>query len=206
MQTAIGILRSIGRAIGQLWNKGCIGKVIVGFLALIVIGICGAPFRGASSSAPAVTSAPVVAQAATAAPTHTANPVPTDAPATTDMPTAEVLAQLATDAPTAALIEPTAAPVATRAPAPIATPAPTAAPVVAQPTKALVPVVASGTAPQGSACPADHPIKGNIRDRNPNKGEKIYHLPGDNGYAQTKPERCFADAAEAEAAGFRPVK
>lgn len=64
----------------------------------------------------------------------------------------------------------------------------------------------AGVLPKGTDCPADHPIKGNIRDRNPNKGEKIYHVPGDNGYAQTKPERCFADVKEAEAAGYRAVK
>jgi hypothetical protein len=64
----------------------------------------------------------------------------------------------------------------------------------------------SGVAPTGSDCPADHPIKGNIRDRNPNKGEKIYHVPGDNGYTSTKTEECFARVADAQAAGYRPVK
>jgi hypothetical protein len=42
-------------------------------------------------------------------------------------------------------------------------------------------------------------VKGNInRD-----GEKIYHLPGDPAYERTKPERMFASAEEAEAAGYR---
>jgi hypothetical protein len=41
-----------------------------------------------------------------------------------------------------------------------------------------------GAAPQDSDCPGDHPIKGNIRDQNPNKGEKIYRVQGDNGFAK----------------------
>jgi hypothetical protein len=85
-------------------------------------------------------------------------------------------------------IAPTMAP--TRPPAPSATPLPTLA----------------GAAPKGGDCPADHPIKGNMVDRGDTKGERIYHLPGDNGYAQTDPERCFVSAAEAELAGYRPVK
>lgn len=65
----------------------------------------------------------------------------------------------------------------------------------------------AGVAPvSGTDCPDGAPVKGNVRDRNPGKGDKIYHLPGDNGYELTKPERCFVSAAEAEAAGFRPVK
>jgi len=34
----------------------------------------------------------------------------------------------------------------------------------------------------------------------------IYHLPGDNGYTATDPERCFLDVAEAKLAGFRAPK
>lgn len=147
---------------------------------------------GTQSATPAASPQPTIAPAAVVA-TAAPSPEATIAAAPTDAPTAEVLAQLATDAPTAELateeIAPTDEPTAESE----ATSAPAAAP-------------APGAAPQGSDCPADHPVKGNIRDRNPNKGEKIYHLPGDNGYAQTKPERCFVDSTEAEAAGYRPVK
>lgn len=46
-------------------------------------------------------------------------------------------------------------------------------------------------------------IKGNINS----KGEKIYHLPGDQWYDRTKAERWFKTVQEAEAAGFRaPLK
>jgi len=112
----------------------------------------------------------------------------------------EVLAALATDAPTVELA--TAEAQTTSPPAPEA---PTSAPrVTFTPAPTIPPAL--GAAPSGSDCPADHPVKGNIVDRGANKGEKIYHLPGDNGYAQTNPERCFVDSKEAEAAGFRAVK
>jgi endonuclease YncB( thermonuclease family) len=42
-------------------------------------------------------------------------------------------------------------------------------------------------------------IKGNINS----KGEKIYHMPGDNSYARTKPEAMFCSEDEAARAGFR---
>ena len=42
-------------------------------------------------------------------------------------------------------------------------------------------------------------IKGNINS----KGEKIYHVPGQQHYEVTKPEVMFCSAEEAERAGFR---
>lgn len=52
---------------------------------------------------------------------------------------------------------------------------------------------------QGSACPDDHPIKGNANSR-------IYHMPSESSYEQTIPEFCFATEADAKAAGFRARK
>ena len=49
------------------------------------------------------------------------------------------------------------------------------------------------------SCPDSAPIKGNA-----NSG--IYHRPGQQYYAQTKAEDCFATAAAAEAAGYRAAK
>lgn len=49
-------------------------------------------------------------------------------------------------------------------------------------------------------CPAAHPIKGNV---NTARHTRIYHVPGSRYYKQTKPEICFAKAADAVAAGFR---
>ncbi len=182
-------------AIGRLWSRGCFGKALVVFLGLFVLGVCSAALglnRGAPAAAP--TSAAAIV-APTARPTRVAAPQPTAAPEPTDVPTATP--------------QPTEQP--TEAPAPTEAPQPAVAPAQPQPTEAPAaqpnPASTGGVAPiDVQRCPDDAPIKGNIRDRNPDKGAKIYHLPGDNGYAQTKPERCFATAADAEAAGFRPVK
>lgn len=54
-------------------------------------------------------------------------------------------------------------------------------------------------APQGSACPATHPIKGNKSS----SGEMIYHAPNGQFYSRTQPEACFATGADAQAAGYR---
>ena len=51
----------------------------------------------------------------------------------------------------------------------------------------------------GGDCPPEHPVKGNTNS-------KIYHLPGQPSYGATMAEVCFADAAAAEAAGFRARK
>jgi hypothetical protein len=48
-------------------------------------------------------------------------------------------------------------------------------------------------------CPATHPIKAKL-------GSGIYHVPGGVNYARTKADRCYADAAAAEADGLRPSK
>jgi hypothetical protein len=175
----VSVLTGFLSAVGRLWARGCLGKgaVIVG--ALIVLGMCSS-LLGGNRTPPAA--APVAAITPSAP-----SPQSTIAPAaatTAPVPTAEVLVQLATAVPTA---EPT------DAPEPTSPPAATRPPVL-------------GQAPQGSDCPADHPVKGNIVDRGANKGEKIYHVPGSPSYAATKPERCFVDAKEAESAGFRAPK
>ncbi len=48
-------------------------------------------------------------------------------------------------------------------------------------------------------CPPTHPVKAKM-------SSKIYHLPGGFNYARTKPDRCYVDAAAAEADGLRPSK
>ena len=48
-------------------------------------------------------------------------------------------------------------------------------------------------------CPASHPIKGNFTTDN---GERcIFHSPGARYYEKTKPEKCYANAADAIADG-----
>jgi hypothetical protein len=49
------------------------------------------------------------------------------------------------------------------------------------------------------SCPPSHPVKAND-----NSG--IYHLPGGRFYDRTEPERCYVNAAAAEADGYRPAK
>lgn len=61
--------------------------------------------------------------------------------------------------------------------------------------------------PASTGTSDDCQIKGNINS----KGERIYHMPGQQHYDRTvidesKGERWFCSAAEAEAAGWRPAQ
>jgi hypothetical protein len=58
---------------------------------------------------------------------------------------------------------------------------------------------ATWVAPVAGACPDGYPIKAND-----NSG--IFHVPGGRFYERTVPERCYADAADAEADGYRRAK
>ena len=58
-----------------------------------------------------------------------------------------------------------------------------------------------GVKPQGTNCPANAPVKGNISRRG-----KIYHLPSTRNYNQVKPEACFPSATAAQQAGYRAPK
>lgn len=53
--------------------------------------------------------------------------------------------------------------------------------------------------PVNGECPTTHPVKGKL-------ASKIYHLPGGFNYPRTRPDRCYRDAAAAEADGLRPAK
>ncbi|MFK2825114.1 thermonuclease family protein [Bacillus sp. B190/17] len=55
---------------------------------------------------------------------------------------------------------------------------------------------------KAAAPTGDCEIKGNISS----SGEKIYHMPGNQSYEVTKPEKIFCTKEEAEAAGFRAAK
>jgi hypothetical protein len=48
-------------------------------------------------------------------------------------------------------------------------------------------------------CPSTHPVKAKMTSG-------IYHLPGGLSYDRTNPDRCYRDAASAEADGLRPAK
>jgi hypothetical protein len=49
------------------------------------------------------------------------------------------------------------------------------------------------------ACPTSHPVKARA-------GSQIFHLPGGVSYERTKADRCYLDAAAAEADGLRAAK
>jgi hypothetical protein len=51
----------------------------------------------------------------------------------------------------------------------------------------------------GGSCPSTHPVKAKM-------SSKIFHLPGMRDYERTAPDRCYIDAAAAEADGLRPAK
>lgn len=58
---------------------------------------------------------------------------------------------------------------------------------------------ATWVVPVDGRCPDGYPIKAND-----NSG--IFHVPGGRFYDRTVPERCYADAADAEADGYRRAK
>ncbi len=47
-------------------------------------------------------------------------------------------------------------------------------------------------------CPPSHSTKGNVNQR----GERLFHRPGDRFYSRTKPEMCFASDTAAVSAGY----
>jgi hypothetical protein len=53
--------------------------------------------------------------------------------------------------------------------------------------------------PVDGACPATHPVKAKL-------ASGIYHEPGGRNYDRTNPDRCYVDAAAAEADGLRAAK
>lgn len=54
------------------------------------------------------------------------------------------------------------------------------------------------TEPVDGGCPEGYPVKV--------AASGIYHVPGGRSYDRTTPVRCYADAASAEADGYRQAK
>jgi hypothetical protein len=86
---------------------------------------------------------------------------------------------------------PPAVPLAPRAATP-PTARPTTPAADPTPTAAWVP-------PVDGACPPGYPIKAK-------HGSEVFHSPGGASYERTQPDRCYRDAAAAEADGLRPAK
>ena len=53
--------------------------------------------------------------------------------------------------------------------------------------------------PVDGACPLSHPVKAKLAGG-------IYHVPGGSSYDRTHPDRCYRDAAAAQADGLRAAK
>ncbi len=64
---------------------------------------------------------------------------------------------------------------------------------------AVEPASPSWVEPKGTTCPASHPVKAKL-------ASGVFHLPGMMHYDRTKPDRCYADPASAEADGLRQAK
>ncbi len=75
--------------------------------------------------------------------------------------------------------------------APAPTPSPSEDPVETH--------AARWVAPNDGECPAGYPIK-------VNEDSGIYHVPGGRFYARTAADRCYANADDALADGYRPAK
>jgi hypothetical protein len=71
------------------------------------------------------------------------------------------------------------------------------------PARERTPVTTSTTPPwvdpDGTTCPTSHPLKAKL-------SSGIYHAPGGLNYDRTRPDRCYADDAAAEADGLRASK
>jgi hypothetical protein len=68
-----------------------------------------------------------------------------------------------------------------------------------EPPVALQAQTAAWTEPVGGECPPTHPVKAKMTSG-------IFHVPGGAAYTRTKPDRCYLDAAAAEADGLRAAK
>jgi outer membrane biosynthesis protein TonB len=90
----------------------------------------------------------------------------------------------------------------TPAPAPAPAPDPVPAPASAPVKKKAAPkkkAAAKSVDPVDGQCPDSHPVKGKL-------SSGLFHLPGGFAYPRTKPDRCYLDAAAAEADGLRAAK
>ncbi|MED2729318.1 hypothetical protein P4217_28645, partial [Bacillus thuringiensis] len=67
----------------------------------------------------------------------------------------------------------------------------------------------SNTTPASQSKPEAKPVQGGtctIKGNKNSKGEKIYHIPGQQFYDKTNAEEMFCSEADAQAAGYRASK
>lgn len=65
--------------------------------------------------------------------------------------------------------------------------------------KAAAAPVTAFVEPVGGVCPPTHQVKAKV-------ASKLFHLPGMLAYDRTRPDRCYVDAAAAEADGFTKAR
>ncbi len=169
--------RGSNRGAGRKLGLGCGGIAVLVVLLAVCSNVAGGNRTGTMASPAAGAS---LGQAAPASAVLTATPDEPGSPSRASQAPAPVA-----DEPTPSAIEsPSSGPVAGAAQA-----------VALSQSE----IAGGGTQPVGSDCPPVSPVKGNVN----RKGERIYHVPGDSSYSQTKPEECFASASDAAAAGYR---
>lgn len=130
----------------------------------------------------------------TPTPRPSSSPTPTPTPRATGSPHRATATPRATGSPTStprATGSPTPTRVERRTPTPTRTPTPI---------RALSPGAVLPLSADPYQCPAGYPVKGN---RTTSSGEWLYHLRGGAFYDRTRPEECFANEADARAAGYR---
>jgi hypothetical protein len=201
MQQITRALNALARGAERVWRfwiadiqkrKSFGGKVAsIGIGLFAICCLCSVGLGAVRSAGQAVGIVPT--NTPTLPPTATFTPGPTNTPEPTRTPEPPRPTETPKPSPTP---EPTNTPRPTSEPSatPVVEPQPAAAPAPAART-----TDPKGIVPQGKDCPVEYPIKGNFSS----SGEKIYHVPGGQFYNRTNPERCFATAADARAAGFR---
>ena len=96
-------------------------------------------------------------------------------------------------------------------PTPVPDPTPAPEPVADETLPAPAPIkrAPAGPKPAGTSTPWVEPVDGGCPGSHPVKAKLssgIFHLPTGFNYARTRPDRCYIDAAAAEADGLRPSK
>ena len=66
-------------------------------------------------------------------------------------------------------------------------------------TTPTAPATPAWVEPVGDTCPRSHPVKAKV-------ASGIFHVPGGQSYDRTIADRCYVDAAAAQADGFRAAK
>jgi hypothetical protein len=158
----------------------------------LLVGLLGGALAAVAKAVQSRTSAPEPAAPASWTPLPKAEPVVVPPRVTTPTvrataPIADLQEPLTPPRGTPAVAAPTKKAATSKKAAPTKKPEAPAAPA------------APWVDPVDGDAPASHPIKAKM-------SSGIFHSPGGLNYERTKPDRCYRDAAAAEADGLRPAK